>query len=920
MNSASGCVAVDARATGPGAARSVAGASGQWLCSPIVRSIPVAQHLLVGGDAPGGSRPCLIRVMITFTRMTTLAQSVHNLSTELTLVAPIDGVMLPLEDVPDPVFAQKMLGDGVAIDPTGSIAVAPCSGRVIQLHRARHAFTIRTPDNISVLVHVGLDTVNLKGEGFEALIEEGDQVSVGQPILRLDLDYISRHARSALTEVIVVEGGERFVFRKIQGLVDAGTDEIVRVSSEPAASTTRQATSVSLAGAEEVLSGPVAIVNPNGIHARPAARLADVAKQFQSAIFIKFGERSASAISPFDLMGLDLERGSKVRVSARGPDAAQAIIAVEAAIAGGLGESGADHTEQAAQRHVSADAGELGGVSASPGVAIGRVKVRAIEVPDYQKRASDPAAEREKLELAIVSARQGIQAEQAAFIKQGQEEKAQIFSAHIELLGEAQLVADAHASIAKGGSAAHGWQEAISSRVATLSALKSARLRERADDMKDIGYRVLFAVLGLEMPRLNLTKDTILVCEDLTPSTVAAFTPGSIGGIVTSAGGATSHAAIIARSMGVPYVAAVGEGLAGLTDGLLVVVDGSEGSVRLAPDEQQLARAKAKMEVELAAGLDAMKRAHEKCATLDGFHVEVAANIGSAKDAEAAVEKGCDGVGLLRSEFLFMKRREAPTEAEQGLEYEAIGKALGKERSLVIRTLDVGGDKPLAYLPQPEEENPFLGIRGLRLSLKHPEMFRVQIRAALKAALHTKLNLMFPMVAQYDEFMKARDMVREEMRATQVAASQVAIGVMVEVPSAALGARWLAREADFFSIGTNDLTQYTLAMDRGHSELTHQADAFDPAVLRLIQMTVEAAHAEKKWVGVCGGLAAEPLATALLVGLELDELSVPSPAIPELKDRVRSLRLSDCRAVAEGALAQPSAEKVRDLLKSYLTP
>ncbi len=853
--------------------------------------------------------------------MTIVAQPVQNLSTELTLVAPVDGVVVPLEEVPDPVFGQKMLGDGIAIDPTGSVVVAPCSGEVIQLHRARHAFTIKTAEKVSVLVHVGLDTVTLKGEGFETLIEEGDLVSAGQPILRIHLDYIVRNARSALTEVVVIEGGEGFVFRKLQGMVDAGTDEVARVSMEPAAqSATRQTKVVSLDGAKEVVSDPVPIMNPHGIHARPAARLADVAKQFQSTVLVKFGERQASATSPFDLMGLDLEKGSLVRISARGPDAEQAMLGVKAAIAGGLGESTTQREEEVAQRHVSSDKGELGGVSASPGVVIGRVVVRAIQLPEFPEKSGDSKGEVRKLESAIASAKLGIRAEQAAFVQQGQEEKAQIFSAHLELLDEAQLLADAQAAILGGASAAHGWQQAISDRVAKLSALKSARLRERADDMKDIGYRVLFAVLGREAPRLNLTKESILVCEDLTPSTVAALSPNQIGGLVTSAGGATSHAAIIARSMGVPYVAAVGDAIARLTDGLAVVVDGSEGSVRLQPSEPQLAHAREKMALERAAGRESMKRAHEKCSTLDGFHVEVAANIGNAKDAQAAVEKGCDGVGLLRSEFLFMKRREAPTEEEQGLEYEAIGRALGQERSLVIRTLDVGGDKPLAYLPQPEEENPFLGIRGLRLSLKHPEMFRIQIRAALRAALHTKLNLMFPMVAQYPEFMRARDMVREEMRSSGVDAAQVSIGVMVEVPSAALNARWLAREADFFSIGTNDLTQYTLAMDRGHAELTHQADAFDPAVLRLIQMTVEAAHAERKWVGVCGGLAAEPLATALLVGLELDELSVPSPAIPEIKDRIRSLQLSDCRALAEGALAQPSAEKVRELLKSYLTP
>lgn len=850
--------------------------------------------------------------------MTTLAQSAHNPSSELTLVAPVDGVVVPLEDVPDPVFGGKMLGDGVAIDPTGSIAVAPCSGTVIQLHRARHAYTIRTPEEVSVLVHVGIDTVTLKGEGFEALVCEGEQVSIGQPILRFNLDAIAQGAKSALTEVVIIEGGEHLSFKKMSGVVDAGTDEVVRVHSEHPAKSSRREKEKGTGDVDQLVSDPVTITNPNGIHARPAARLADVAKSFEAEILIEIEERSASAVSPFALMGLDLVRGSQVRVAARGADAENAISAVVAAIAGGLGESASESTAVEAVHHVSQDENELGGVGASPGVAIGRVKVRRVEVPAFAERASDCAAERNSLGAAISRAQAGIRQEQADFTKNGEEEKAQIFSAHLELLDEQALIEEALDGINQGASAPGAWQSVIASRVEQLSRLKSARLRERADDMKDIGNRVLFALLGQEVPKLGLTNESILVCEDLTPSTVAALSADSIGAIVTSAGGATSHAAIIARSMGVPYVAAVGPGALELKDGAQLIVDGSEGSVRLAPHESQLAIARDKILAERAAAEEAMSRTFESANTLDGFSVEVGANIGNAKDALAAVEKGCDGVGLLRSEFLFMKRREAPTEEEQGAEYEAIAQALGPERSFVIRTLDVGGDKPLAYLPQPEEENPFLGIRGLRLSLKHPEMFRVQIRAALRAARYTKLNLMFPMVAQRDEFLRARDLVLEEMRATEVAQERVAIGVMVEVPSAALNARWLAKEADFFSIGTNDLTQYTLAMDRGHSELSLQADALDPAVLRLIQMTAEAAHAEGKWVGVCGGLAAELLATPLLVGMKLDELSVPAPVIPELKDRVRGLKLCECEALAEGVLAQPSARAVRALLKSFI--
>src|SRR5690606_27466925 len=316
---------------------------------------------------------------------------------------------------------------------------------------------------------------------------------------------------------------------------------------------------------------------------------------------------------------------------------------------------------------------------------------------------------------------------------------------------------------------------------------------------------------------------------------------------------------------------------------LPVILDGDKGAIFVEPSDSLIKKAGERIAAQEKLRQESLKKADEKAQTIDGYPVEVGANIGSQKEAAEAVSNGCDGVGLLRSEFLFLGRRQPPSEAEQQSEYEGIGRALGKERSLVIRTLDVGGDKPLSYMPLEAEENPFLGIRGLRLSFKFPELFRAQIRAALAAARHTKLNIMFPMVAQPAELTKARAFVTEEMRKLSIPPDSVSLGVMVEVPSAALDARWLAKEADFFSIGTNDLTQYTLAMDRGHPDLATQADAFDPAVLRLIKMTADAAHAEGKWVGVCGSLAAERLATPLLIGLDIDELSVPAPEVPTLK-------------------------------------
>jgi phosphoenolpyruvate-protein phosphotransferase len=442
-------------------------------------------------------------------------------------------------------------------------------------------------------------------------------------------------------------------------------------------------------------------------------------------------------------------------------------------------------------------------------------------------------------------------------------------------------------------------------------------MRQRAGDLKDVGHRVLMKVLGVSAERATYEKGTILVGDELTPSDVAYLDPAVIIGLATRHGGSTSHAAIIARSLALPYVAGLGDGVSRLKTGDTVVIDGDQGFLRVRPVSEVLEKANVEIRKRDEVRKERLVTAREPAVTTDGRTVDVGANIGSAKEATQAVDHGGDGVGLLRSEFLFMNRRLAPTEGEQRAEFVLIGKTLGENRSLVVRTLDVGGDKPLAYMPVGPEDNPFLGVRGLRLSLRYPEIFTTQIRSILAAAPFTKLRVMFPMVAQLEEFRAAKAAVTAEMHKLHLAPGTVSLGVMIEVPSAALMADAFAQDADFFSIGTNDLTQYTLAMDRGHAELAAKADALDPSVLRLIRTTVQAAHAKKKWVGICGGLAAEILAVPLLVGLDVDELSVPAPTIPELKATIRQLQHQRCRALAERALGLGTASAVRKLLEEF---
>ena len=383
-------------------------------------------------------------------------------------------------------------------------------------------------------------------------------------------------------------------------------------------------------------------------------------------------------------------------------------------------------------------------------------------------------------------------------------------------------------------------------------------------------------------------------------------------GFCTTRGGATSHVAILARSLGIPALAGIEPAALEVSNGSLVILDGNKGTLRLHASPEEVARIRQEQERSERRRKENVEHALEPAVSLDGTRIEVLANIGGLKDATQISGLGGEGVGLLRSEFLFMERPDAPTEEQQFETYKAIAQAVGPNHPLIIRTLDVGGDKPLIYLPIPKEDNPFLGERGVRVSLDRPEILRTQLRAILRSSAFGKVRVMFPMIATLDELRDVKAVLAEE--AASLGVPPVPAGIMVEVPATAVMAAQFAREADFFSIGTNDLTQYTLAMDRGHPKLAPQVDGLNPAVLRLIAHTVKGAQPEGRTVGVCGGIASDPRAIPILLGIGVDELSVSLPAIPAVKAQIRTLRIDACRQLAERALAAESAEQVRALV------
>jgi phosphoenolpyruvate-protein phosphotransferase len=552
-------------------------------------------------------------------------------------------------------------------------------------------------------------------------------------------------------------------------------------------------------------------------------------------------------------------------------------------------------------------------VIASRGLAVGEAfQLRRPELT-VTEAGEGAAHENAALDQARAAVRSRLERRAAAIEAGGAASAREIAAAHLELLDDPELLAAARAGIARGKSAGFAWRAALRASARELEALADARLRERVDDLLDLESQVLAALAGSTADAAPpLPEQAILVARELLPSQLAVLEGAGVAGICMAAGGATSHAAILAAAMGIPALVALGPEVLGLADGTVVVIDAEQGALETAPSTQRLAAVRAQLAVRLAQRAALQAAAQREGRTADGTRIEVLANIGSVAEARAAVQNGAEGCGLLRTEFLFLDRQTPPSEAEQGLEYQRIAEVLG-ERPLTIRTLDAGGDKPIAYLPLPAEENPALGLRGVRTSLAYPQLLRTQLRAVLGVQGPAHCRVMLPMITDIEELRTVRALL-EEARRELGRAVPIDLGVMIETPAAALLAARIAAEADFVSIGTNDLTQYTLAMDRGHPQLAARLDALHPAVLRLIADTAEAARAEGCHAAVCGGLASEPLAAPLLIGLGVQELSAVPAAIPQLKARIASVSLAECRALATRALQQDSAAAVRALL------
>ncbi|MEH2311989.1 MAG: phosphoenolpyruvate--protein phosphotransferase [Nostoc sp.] len=706
------------------------------------------------------------------------------------------------------------------------------------------------------------------------------------------------------------------------------------------------------------------VSNRLGLHARPAAQFVATAARFQSQILVQNLTRNTELVrgdSINQVTTLGVRQGHELVITATGSDADEALAALQALFANNFGEAarsccsnkekpalktgfpsqatgvglpnpeGEDNvalnSPPAFHHEVTpATHGELLGIAASSGIAIAPIvhyQPTHISIREYH--VDDPEAEWQRVQAAIHTARQEIQAVFSQASIQIGDAEAAIFDAQLLFLEDPVLLEAAKERILEHHlNAEAAWQAVVDEVATSYHTLEDSYLQERVDDVVDVGQRVLRLLAGNAPAKVHLDEPAILVATDLTPSDTAGLDPTKVLGICTTSGSATSHSAIIARTLGIPAVLGVDAQVLHLADGTLMALDGESGKAWVEPESHILDLLAAKQSAWQTAQQQARATAHQPAITRDRRQVSVFANIGSISDVQVAVASGAEGVGLLRTEFLYLERTSAPTEEEQLEVYQAIAQVLNN-RPLIIRTLDVGGDKPLPYLRVGlREANPFLGWRGIRFCLDHLDLFKTQLRAILRASVGHQIKIMLPMIATVTEVRAAKTILGEVQAELNQAGipfdAAIKVGIMVEVPSAVAIADQLAAEVDFFSIGTNDLSQYVMASDRTNPRVANLVDALHPAVLRMVQQTIQAAHAAEISVGLCGELAADTLATPILLGLGLDELSVNPQSIAGVKQAIAQLSIVECEAIVASALQQDSAVHVRELISTSVTP
>ena len=760
-----------------------------------------------------------------------------------------------------------------------------------------------------------------QGDGVVVLMDLGSAVLSAE--LALDLLDDAQRGRVVLCPAPLVEG---LVVAAVSAATGAGRDEVAAEAlaaltgkQEHLAASPPDAPTASPPGGEHTIT--FTVTAPHGLHARPAARLVQLVREFDAEVQLRnvtTGSGWVPASSLTRVATLGAREGNAVEAAAGGRQAREALDALTALAARHFDD--APLPAPAGEGAAGEPAIVSGPIPVSAGIGIGPVRRMhapsrtMVDLDVADGTADDPAVEWQRLQAAVTAARADVGAVRERVAREVGAAEAAIFDAHLAILDDPDLLSETRHRVAEGRAAEPAWAESIRQAAEAFGALSDPYLRARADDVRAVGGQVLGHLRGVP-PSADPAdgERMVLVAADLTPAAAATLDPQTVAAVVLAEGSPTAHSAILVRARGIPAVVGAGGAILGVAEGTLLAVDGGTGEVAVDPDDDVLQDFRARAEASTRRRGEALRRANDAAVTRDGVQVLVGANLGSLDDARAAAICGADVAGLVRTEFLFLGRSHAPDVDEQEAAYRALAEAMSGAR-LTLRTLDVGGDKPLEYLPMPAEANPFLGVRGVRLSLARPQLLADQLLAMVRVAHDVPLSVMFPMVSTVEEVALARRALDDAIKQTGLGEpAGLQVGIMVEVPAVALKTATVAPLVDFLSIGTNDLTQYALAAERGNEAVSRLGDPLDPGVLRLVDAVCRGAG--DTLVAVCGEVAADERAAALLVGLGVRELSVVPHAVPTVKDAVRRLSATDSAALAAAALEAPSAAAVRALLE-----
>jgi phosphoenolpyruvate-protein phosphotransferase/dihydroxyacetone kinase phosphotransfer subunit len=796
-------------------------------------------------------------------------------------------------------------------------------------------------------IQTALDKV-YGNDGVLVLMDLGSAVMTTQMLLEILPE--EKRAKIILSKAPIVEGAIAAVVASAQGLDLEG----VRLSAEKALSTPKIIEETPQPEVEEKveseapsLSVEVVVPNPVGLHARPASLFVQTASKFKSKIIIQNLAHNRPQVDAKSMMEVasagTARQGEKICITAKGDDANEALSTLKELVESGFGEMEEASSEKRQTKLKTEEAkpkeeeieqsepatiqvenvSELLGIPASPGYALSPAYLFSPVSSRIEKKKIDNVQEEiERVEKAIRKAISQIEEIRKKVAETGDEKVAQIFDFHKMILEDNNLLSEIKDGISKEQINAEAVVEKVFDEWhSKFEKLDDPYMKLRALDIKDVATRLIGILTGNERVSISLiTEPVILIAEDLSPSDTALLDREKVKGIATAFGGATSHTAILAKMWGIPAVVGLGKQILDILSNTVVALDGTSGKIFVNPtSEKRLELEKRQKEFETVEK-EALSHTLEPAVTKDGKQVEVVANIGDVESAVDAVKFGAEGVGLLRTEVLYLERQSPPEEEVQFNFYKKIGETMGK-RPLVIRTLDIGGDKPLPYLKIPKESNPFLGLRAIRLCLEQPQIFLTQVKAILRAGVGFNFKIMLPMISSIDEILQLKELIekaKEELSNKGVSyVSNPEVGIMVEIPSAAILADKIIEHVDFFSIGSNDLTQYTLAVDRGNKSVSGFYQPFSPSLFRLFKMVIDAAHSLGKWTGLCGELAGQRGAVPGLLGLGLDEFSMSPRSIPSIKALIRQLSFGEAKPFAEELLNAKNAEEIKELTAEF---